>query len=138
MNPCNGCRFCCWSWSVEEISKPCLTHCQYECKKGCEIYMRFNRPTACEEFHCPYQERDGLHRPDKFQKTLESLGGNIGNYIPNIPVTIPVETANRLIRETRTLPVSIINGTQWVDVIMPLDRDESGGWVTADPTPWNA
>lgn len=99
--------------------------------------MRFNRPTACETFHCPYQERDGLHRPDKFQKTLESLGGNIGNYIPTIPVTIPVDVANRLIRETRTLPVSVINGTQWVDAIMPLDRDENGGWVTADPIPWN-
>lgn len=122
---------------MESLSKPCLTHCQHECKTGCRIYMRFDYPEACEAFHCPYQERDDLHRPDKFQKTLESLGGNIGNYIPAIPTSIPVDKANRLIRETRTVPAAVMNGGQWVNVILPLDRDKDGGWVTADPIPWS-
>lgn len=99
--------------------------------------MKPEQPEMCGAFHCPYQEREGLHRPDSFQETLESLGGNIGNYIPVIPDSIPIETANRLIRETRTIPAAVINGGQWVNVILPLDRNKDGGWVTADPTPWN-
>lgn len=104
---------------------------------GCAVHAKPKQPEACMEFHCPYQERDGLHRPDNFQSTLEELRGNIGNYIPAIPTSIPIETANRLIRETRTVPAAVINGGKWVNVIMPLDRDEKGGWVTADPALWS-
>lgn len=99
--------------------------------------MKPEQPEMCGAFHCPYQERDGLHRPDVFQETLEWLGGNIGNYIPVIPTSIPIDVAKELIVKTRTVPASIINGGQWVNVIMPLDRDEQGGWVTGDPAPWN-
>lgn len=98
--------------------------------------MTPEQPIPCRIFNCPYQERDGYHRPDNFQETLESLGGNIGNYIPAIPISIPIDKANRLIRKTRTVPASVMNDGQWVDVILPLDRDENGGWLTADPTPW--
>lgn len=138
MNACDGCKFCCWGWAVDvpTFGKSALRHCKHECAKGCAIHLKPEKPITCRGFHCPYQEREGLHRPDNFQATLESLGGNIGNYIPAIPISIPVEIANRLIRDTRTVPASVINDNQWVDVILPLDRNRDGGWESGDPKPW--
>ena len=98
--------------------------------------MKPEQPEACGAFHCPYQLRDGYHRPDNFQKTLEELGGDIGNYIPMIPVEIPVEKANQIIRDTRTVLACVLNGGEWVDVVMPLDRYPSGGWLSRDPGIW--
>jgi hypothetical protein len=64
------------------------------------------------------------------------MGGNIGNYIPSIPDSMDVEKAKRIIRETRTVPASLIDGHRWVNVIMPLDKDENGGWLTQSLEPW--
>lgn len=122
MNSCSGCRFCCWSWAVTELKKPALRHCGYECQAGCAVHNLVVQPAMCERFRCPYQERDGFHRPDSFQQTLEELRGNVGNYIPIVPVSIPVERANQLIRDTRTVPAAIIADGQWLDVILPLDQ----------------
>lgn len=137
-NSCDGCRFCCWAWAVDDarLEKRVLQHCRHECAAGCALHGRREQPEACAAFRCPYQERAGLHRPDNFQRTLEEAGGNIGNYIPAVPLSIPVEEANRLIRATRTVPASIIAGGQWLDVVLPLDLNFDGGWMSGDPEPW--
>lgn len=136
MRECSGCRFCCWSWAVPKINKPELSHCKFECAKGCSVHKQKEQPVECTDFKCPYLEGRDIHRPDSFQATLEELGGNIGNYIPSVLTSIPIDIANQRIRDTRTVPVSVINGEYWVNVIMPLDRDENGGWVTGDPNLW--
>jgi hypothetical protein len=142
MRECSGCKFCCWSFNVHDIPdevrglelKPAFTHCQHECTAGCGLHNDVRQPTTCREFHCPYQTGEQIHRPDTFQSILEALGGNIGNYIPAIDETIPVDEAIALIQRTRSLPAFIINGG-WERVILPLDRETDGTWkATEDMT----
>lgn len=136
MKTCSGCRFCCYSWAVDvpELHKSALRHCAHECSKGCALHPKW--PSVCESFHCPWQEREGYHRPDTFQAALESAGGDIGNYIPMVPLSIDADWARRNIHDTRTVPACVIDGGRWVDLVLPLDRDADGGWTTKDPALW--
>lgn len=134
MNSCDGCRFCCWAWAVDGF-KPALSHCAHECDRGCAVHGSARQPQMCALFRCPYLERDGFHRPDTFQAALAETA--IGNFIPIVPLTITAATANRLIRETRTVPASVILDDRWFDTILPLDKNPDGTWSSGDPKPWN-
>jgi len=135
---CNGCRFCCWSFNVHDVPdkiqgiqmKPALQNCQYECSLGCSIHKDENYPPSCKDFFCPYLEGKDIYRPDTFQPILEELNGNMSNYIPTIPLNIPIEKAKNLIQKTRNIVASIIVGNEWVDIILPLDRNEDRSWTS--------
>ncbi len=134
MKQCEGCRFCCWSFGVKELEKGALVHCQHECEKGCDVHDTEEFPKSCGQLICPYLQLEGMHRPDNFQSVLEELKGNLGAYIPCVPLGIPVEEANGLIRKTNTVLASIqnVNGDncQWAFTVIPLNRMEDGSWIT--------
>lgn len=127
MRECGPCRFCCFAWAVRELSKPALAHCRHECHAGCSIHG--HHPANCRSFACPYLEGAPIHRPDTFQSVLECEIGDIGNYIPAIPVEMPAEEARLKIIETRRLPAFIIVDGQWRNVVLPLDREKDGNWT---------
>ena len=140
MRECDGCRFCCWSFNAHDIPnpvtgfemKPARQHCVFECDKGCELHATERLPQACDEFKCPYLQGQDIHRPDTFQEALEELGGNIGNYIPAVPESVPVSLARTLIREDRSVPAFILLGNEWARVILPLDRNEDRTWTARE------
>ena len=144
MRECGECRFCCWSFAVHDVpqeikgieNKPALTNCWQECD-GCAIHERADYPPMCKTFICPYLRGDEIHRPDKFQVTLNEAGGNIGNYIPTVPLEFNVESANILIRSERCLPAAILINNEWQQVILPLDRDSEGNWEPVTNSSWN-
>ena len=133
---CNGCKFCCWSFHVNGFAdnsmKLSLSHCSYECKKGCSIHGGEEYPYVCGGFICPYLTGENIHRPDTFQKVLEEAKGNIGNYIPTIPVNFDSAEVRKLIKKSRSVPASIIINDRWHHVILPLDRNENGNWVSTE------
>lgn len=147
MSKCDGCSFCCWSFAVEDIPqhpdlkilKPAQTHCDFELE-GCAIHNDEQYPHNCRVFRCPYLDGEDIHRPDTFQSVLEELGGNIGNYIPSIPRSVPVQRAVRLVCESRSILAVIILDAKWVRVAMPLDREEDGSWYPTQQVlePWTA
>lgn len=144
---CDGCTFCCWSFAVEGMPqhpdltvltvKPELTHCEFEAI-GCAIHEAECYPEGCRIFSCPYLDGQDIHRPDTFQSVLEEVKGNIGNYIPSIPRSIPVQRAIQLIRETRSVLAEIIWDSKWTRVALPLDRDADGMWYPTGQllAPW--
>lgn len=149
---CNGCRFCCWSYSVEDVPqqakgpglrilqyKAPLSHCQHECEAGCSIHEQKGYPKECRDFRCPYLVGDSIHRPDTFQSLLVGLGGNLGGYVPTIPYVIPVLAASKLITETRTVLASRIFDYQWKKIVMPLDTETDGNWYPKEEflPPWD-
>lgn len=138
MRTCDGCRFCCFAWAVDDpiLKKPALTHCRHECALGCFIHPGVGYPSTCRLFTCQYLEGADIHRPDAFQSTLEKAGGNIGNFIPFVHLSISIDEANKLITETRTIPASVIINGQWVHCIMPLDRARDSNWETLPAGAW--
>jgi len=140
---CDGCRFCCWSFNVSDVPverrslkvvelKRELTHCRHECQRGCDVHGTMFKPIICESFYCPYVSGVDIHRPDVFQPLLEELNGDMGNYIPAVSRAMDVEFAKDLIRETRSIPAAIMLEGQWVKLILPLDRQPDGSWVTTE------
>lgn len=135
MRSCDGCKFCCWSFNAHDIPdiimglklKPCLSHCQYECDAGCQMHNDPKLPKGCHEFYCPYIRGDDIHRPDTFLQVIEELHGTVGNYIPRVPTKVNVDAAKALMRETRSLPVFVLDG-QWQKVILCVDRTKERGW----------
>lgn len=162
MPTCDGCRFCCWSFRVNDMPDGSallpLTHCPHEANEhddpfvcitdpcapkesqnhGCLIHDEKSYPWGCASFNCPYLHGMPCHRPDTFQDLLERLKGSIGNYIPVIPRTVPVKKAERLICETRSVLAMVILNGAWTMVAMPLDRDSLGNWFPVNDllTPW--
>jgi len=144
MRECNGCKFCCWSFNVEDIPhkarslkvlnfKPEQTHCWHECARGCALHGTFFQPPICHDFQCPYtSSEEDIYRPDTFQALIEELGGNMGNYIPMVPTTISVADARQLITKSRTIPAAFFCNGDWMKAIIPLDRNEDGSWVTTE------
>lgn len=137
---CGECRFCCWSFNVHDVPdpllglalKPAREHCLYECDNGCSIHREEKYPQACDEFECPYLKGKYIHRPDAFQKVLEDIEIQVGNFIPAIPPHIPIKMAECLIRENRSLPAYILIGNEWARVILSLDREDGKSWVVND------
>ena len=135
MRQCDKCRFCCWSFGVHDVpneikgieNKPSLTHCQYE-TDGCAIHGRDDYPPQCKTFFCPYLEGAEIHRPDKFQDVIEGAKGNIGSFIPMVPLIMTAKSARRLIEQTRSVPAVFILDSKWVQVVLPLDRKDDGTW----------
>ena len=115
--------------------KEALVHCQHECD-GCALHHLGTKPQECQEFDCLYRHGAEIHRPDTFQQVLEDAGGNLGNYIPMIPITMDAEAAKKLIKQERCLPAAILVGGQWRSVILPLDRKEDGTWEESTTTAW--
>lgn len=161
MPTCDGCRFCCWSFRVNDMPDGsallALTHCPHEAKEnddpfvcisnetlvkvkehGCLIHNEKNYPWGCAAFNCPYLTGVPCHRPDTFQDLLERMQGSIGNYIPVIPRTVPVKKAERLIAESRSVLAAVVLNDAWTMVAMPLDRDSLGNWFPTDEllAPW--
>jgi len=141
MRSCDKCRWCCWTYNIKDVPvqrrslkvvelKPERSHCRHECDKGCDLHGTFFQPVACHGFFCPYLGGEDIHRPDTFQPLLEELGGNMGNYIPAVPQAMDVEFAKKTIRETRTVPAAALFDGNWVRVVLPLDRQPDGSWVT--------
>lgn len=130
---CGDCRFCCWSFAVHDIpdeikgveDKPILKHCKYECSTGCLIHEQINYPPACKGFICPYLSGENIYRPNTFQPLLEELNKNIGNHIPSISPKIPIKKAERLIRKTKAIPVSITIGGEWIRVVISFNPDQN-------------
>ena len=145
---CDGCAFCCWSFAVSDMPtrvdftilqlKPAQTHCDFEFEGGCVIYREEHFPPGCRLLPCPYLEGEDIHRPDTFQAILEESHGNVGNYIPSIPRSIPIQRALRLIRETRSVLAVIILDGKLTRVALPLDRDAEGMWYPTQEilAPW--
>lgn len=140
---CDGCRFCCWVFNVAEIPverrslkvlelKPERQHCRHECQQGCDLHDTFFQPVICHDFMCPYLGGGDIHRPDTFQPLLEELNGDMGNYIPVVPRAMDVEFAKELIRETRSIPAAVLFDGSWVKLVLPLDRQPDGSWVTTE------
>lgn len=136
MKQCDGCRFCCWSFNIPDIPneiqgltfKTALNHCEFECKNGCSIHERKDYPQICKEFVCPYLTGKAIHRPDTFQTLIKELNPTVGNYIPNIPVSVPIEKAKDLIKETRAIPAFITIRDTWAEVIVSMDREPDKSW----------
>jgi hypothetical protein len=134
---CDNCRFCCWSFNVQDVPdplkgldlKPARQHCVYECKQGCSIHGLEKYPEACDGFECPYLEGKFIHRPDNFQDVLEDMDIEVGNFIPAIPPYVPIKIAEGLIRENRSVPAYILIGNEWIKVILSLDREDDKTWV---------
>jgi hypothetical protein len=134
---CGECRFCCWSFNVQDVPdpikelalKPARQHCLYECNQGCSIHGLEKYPQACNDFECPYLQGKYIHRPDNFQKVLEEMNIEVGNFIPAIPPDISIKMAECLIRENRTIPAFILIGNEWVKVILSLDREDAKTWI---------
>lgn len=137
---CEKCRFCCWIFNVTDVPdpisglelKPARQHCLYECNRGCSIHGLEKYPESCDHFECPYLQGQYIHRPDEFQKVLESLNISVGNFIPAVPPHIPVTMAEDLIKESRTVPAFILIGNEWIRVILSLDRTDGKSWVVND------
>lgn len=137
MRQCDGCRFCCWSFNVTDVPdpikglelKPARQHCLYECSNGCSIHKQAEYPEACDHFQCPYLQGNYIHRPDTFQKTLEEMDIQVGNFIPAIPPYVPVNVAECLIKENRSIPAYILIGNEWIKVILSLDRENGKSWM---------
>src|ERR1041385_9041190 len=134
---CDGCRFCCWVFNAQDIPDPIQglalkqdrEHCLFECSKGCSLHGTEQKPFPCTQFECPYIQGKFIHRPDEFQKVLEEIGIQVGNFIPAIPPYVPVKMAECLIRENRTIPAFIMIGNEWVKVVLSLDRQDSRTWI---------
>jgi hypothetical protein len=139
---CNGCRFCCWAFNIEDIPdsvkgldfKNERSHCKYECEKGCELHFEERKPQTCSEFTCPYLQGKDICRPDRFQPLLEELNGDMGNYIPAIPTNTESSLVETTIRDSRSLPAFILIGNEWVRVILPLDRNDDKTWKPNEQT----
>lgn len=128
MNHCDGCRFCCWSFSIPiRPEKPQLEHCPYECQAGCSLYFK-SIPVECKFIDCPYLFRDDLHRPDEFQELFERLHPTLGGYVPIISKLVPKSEAVELIEKTRTFPGAFTRDASWMYAIMPLDRQVDNTW----------
>lgn len=106
------------------------THCRHECEAGCALHETFYQPIICHTFLCPYLGGEDIHRPDTFQPLLMELAGTMGNFIPAIPRAMNVEFACELIRETRAIPAAILMDGQWVRLVLPLDRQPDGSWIS--------
>ena len=66
MKSCNGCKECCYTYTVPEMDKPRLQWCRHTCEQGCAIHD-CPRPPICTEFHCYWKMSgwsEGL-RPDQ-------------------------------------------------------------------------
>lgn len=132
MKKCDSCRFCCWSFGISELNKPAMNHCEHECKKGCDIHNKKDYPPSCKWFVCPYLIGENVQRPDKYQNLLKELSGSIGNYVPAIPIGFDSGEVRKIITKTRTIPAFIMIENKWYEVIMPLDRNEDGSWVSTE------
>lgn len=108
--------------------KPALSRCRFECAAGCEVHATVEQPAACQWFTCPYLAGDAIHRPDTFQRLLETAGGSISNFVPAVAAAIPVDAAETAILKTRTLPAAIMVGNTWVRIILPLDCRADATW----------
>ena len=138
MKLCDGCRWCCYSYNVEVPERPRSlkvlvfkaenTHCRHECDKGCAIHNTSFQPVICHDFECPYQREYPVYRPDRFQELLQT--GNMGNYVPMVPLSMDATEAEQRIRTTRTVPAAILLEGTWAKVILPLDRELDGSWST--------
>src|SRR5262245_40216388 len=113
MRKCNSCRFCCWSFAVTDINKQALNHCGHECKQGCKIHEKSKYPPSCKLFICPYLNGEKIQRPDKYQNLLKELNGNIGNYIPAIPINFKAKEVKETILKTRSIPAFIMINNDW-------------------------
>jgi len=142
MKTCDGCRLCCWSFNVDvphptllSIIEPKreLRHCHHECERGCALHDNPQQPDICRTFQCPYIRDEEVHRPDTFQPLLESLNGNMGNYIPAVSTAIPIESARQLIADTRTILAYMLLDGRWLQTVLPLDKDANGAWATTEP-----
>ena len=51
MRSCNGCKECCYTYTVPEMEKPRLQWCKHVCEAGCAIHNG-SRPDICTQFHC--------------------------------------------------------------------------------------
>ena len=118
---CGTCRFCCWAYTIKELSKPSLEHCVHECAEGCRVHATHLQPKECVEFGCPYLAGDPIHRPDSFQEVLESSGMKTRSFVPWIPITIPLEEAIEMIRSTRTIMAGLFREGRWHLVSLILD-----------------
>jgi len=103
-------------------------HCHHECEQGCAIHETLFQPVTCHDFMCPYLHDYPIHRPDVFQELL--ITGDMGNYIPMIPITMDSDEAAERIRTTRTVPAAILLDGGWTKVVLPLDREPDGSWST--------
>lgn len=143
---CAGCRFCCWSFAINDIpdqtlglqQKPSLTHCQHECGSGCTLHGAPEKPATCRQFECPYLLGNDIHRPDAFRPALDETKCRIGNFIPAISSRIPVERAAALIDATDSIPASIMICGKWTKVIMPMRKESNGTWQTHALEDWRA
>jgi len=113
-----------------------LQHCHHECASGCALHENVNQPNICRTFQCPYIRGEDVHKPDSFQWLLEELGGNMGNFIPAISTQVPVTEAQALIASSRSLPAFILINGQWIETILPLDKEPDGSWQTAATDEW--
>lgn len=134
---CGSCRFCCWIFNASDIpdpilgiaQKPSLEHCVYECNGGCSIHGMSKYPQPCGDFECPYLQGQEIHRPDNFQETLETMNIQVGNFIPAVPIDVPVRIAETLIKDNRSIPAFVMVGREWVRVILSLDRRSDSLWI---------
>lgn len=141
---CAGCRFCCWSFAINDIpdqtlglwQKPALTHCQHECGNGCALHGLPEKPATCRQFECPYLLGDDVHWPDAFRPALEKCA--IGNFIPAVSTRVPIERAEQLIADTDSIPASIMINGEWTKVIMPMRKESNGTWRTHALEDWRA
>lgn len=119
MKTCDDCRFCCWSYGVDELHKRPMQHCGYECSKGCAVHCR--KPKQCADFSCPYLHGDAIYSPMLFQSLLKEVGCNLKSFIPYVALSIPLEKAFSLIRSTRSIPAAI-KADKWTMVVLALDQ----------------
>ena len=141
MRECDSCKFCCWSFNVDVPNPRYLTvlepkrerrHCEHECEAGCRLHGHENQPDICRGFRCAYIEGQDIHRPDNFQVQIEAINGSMGNFIPAVSIKVPISEAQSLIAQSRTIPAHILLGGNWTETVLPLDKNEYGGWATSN------
>jgi hypothetical protein len=79
-------------------------------------------------FKCPYLFGEEVHQPDIFREILEEIDGNMGNYVPAIPVYVSINSAINLIRESRSIMAFILVDMRWIQTVIPLDKNTDGTW----------
>lgn len=64
---CGDCTACCTLLGVPEMGKVKNTKCWHECKKGCAIFGKPERPSGCSQFECLWLRGafGPMDRPDK-------------------------------------------------------------------------
>jgi len=56
----------------------------------------------------------------------------MANFIPHLSARVPVEESRELITSSRSVPASILQNGQWVEIIMPLDKENDGSWAVTE------